>query len=192
MWAYALTAPRHFEKVEVPTLEESQLKEGQVLLRTLSGGICGSDLPAYLGHGGPRTQFQGTFAPNYPGYPMHEIVGEVLESRSPLFSPGSHVVGWATDADAIASSAITDGDGLAELRRPASGDDRDPHPDLGVRHLRGRSHRRRRGAIGRRARPRADRGALQPRTEVARRRQGHRGRPRRSVRRRRPTSGSTR
>ena len=113
MWAYQLTAPRHFERVEVTAPEEKDLKDGQVLLRSLAGAVCGSDLGAFMGHHVPRPQFQGTYAPNFPGFPMHETLGEVVASRSPLFTAGMRVVGWAANNDAISEYLITGDDVVA-------------------------------------------------------------------------------
>jgi L-iditol 2-dehydrogenase len=58
---------------------------------------------------------RGPFAPNYPGYPMHEIVGEVLASRDPQVPAGARVVGWASEGNAVAEYVITRGDMVVEL-----------------------------------------------------------------------------
>jgi L-iditol 2-dehydrogenase len=113
MWAYSLTLPRHFERVEVPTLDVQQLQPGQVLLRTLAGGICGSDLPGFAGELSPLTEDTGRYAADQPGFPMHEVVGEVVASRTPRLAEGSLVVGWATTRSAIAEYVVTEGDSLA-------------------------------------------------------------------------------
>src|SRR5579862_5048631 len=115
MWSYALTAPRHFERVEVPAPDESGLEEDQVLLRTLAGAVCGSDLAAYTGRGVTMPQFRGAYAPNFPGFPMHEVLGEVVASKSPLFAKGSRVVGWASEDNAVSEYVVTYGDRLAQV-----------------------------------------------------------------------------
>jgi L-iditol 2-dehydrogenase len=55
----------------------------------------------------------GWGATRAPGFPMHEIVGEVVASRHPDHVPGDVVVGWASMFDGIAELVVTDGDGLA-------------------------------------------------------------------------------
>ena len=58
--------------------------DGEILVRTTASSICGSDLHGvFLGAPGPDSP---------PGYPGHESVGEVLESRAPDFSPGDWVL----------------------------------------------------------------------------------------------------
>jgi L-iditol 2-dehydrogenase len=58
--------------------------EGELLVRTTFASLCGSDLHAVFlnvpGPGGP------------PGFPGHESVGEVVESRAKGFAPGDPVL----------------------------------------------------------------------------------------------------
>ena len=42
MWSYTLTEPCRFEQVTMSAPAESHLAEGEILLRVLVGGICGS------------------------------------------------------------------------------------------------------------------------------------------------------
>jgi threonine dehydrogenase-like Zn-dependent dehydrogenase len=58
-----------------------------VLVRLLAGGICGSDLPSFIGRRNTFVDFYGQ-----PGYPLHEVVGEVVGGELPA---GTRVVGWA-------------------------------------------------------------------------------------------------
>jgi len=58
--------------------------DGQVLVRTAYASICGSDLHVVFGNAPPR--------PAAAGYPGHESVGEVVESRCPGFAPGDRVL----------------------------------------------------------------------------------------------------
>jgi threonine dehydrogenase-like Zn-dependent dehydrogenase len=114
MWAKQLIGPSTFgsSTVEKPTARS--LTSGQVLLRVLVGGICGSDLPFFRGSQ-PLVALpnkQGRYAAELPGFPMHEVVGEVLESRHPELHEGARVVGWARGMNAIAEYAITDGDSV--------------------------------------------------------------------------------
>lgn len=84
MWAYAISAPGRFERVDV---ERPAAGEGRVLARFLAGGICGSDLPSFIGRRNTFVDFYGQ-----PGYPLHEVVGEVIGGALPA---GTRVVGWA-------------------------------------------------------------------------------------------------
>lgn len=101
MWAMRLVGPGRFETVDVPAPDPDTLRDGEVLLRTLAGGICGSDRPKLhrvnSGEVGPA------------GYPMHEVVGEVVASRHPLHQDGDTVVGWAVDSNAMAELVVTQG-----------------------------------------------------------------------------------
>jgi L-iditol 2-dehydrogenase len=58
--------------------------EGELLVRTAYASICGSDLHGVYGGAPPQ--------PGPPGYPGHESVGEVVESRHPGFAPGDQVL----------------------------------------------------------------------------------------------------
>lgn len=70
-----------FEEVAPP-----QPGEGELLVRTALASICGSDLHVVY-HGVLRTEF-----PQVPGYPGHEGLGEVVESRHPEFRAGDRVL----------------------------------------------------------------------------------------------------
>ena len=84
VWAYAISAPGRFERIEVPVPEAG---DGRVVARLLAGGICGSDLPSFIGRRNTFVDFYGQ-----PGYPLHEVVGEVTSGALPA---GTRVVGWA-------------------------------------------------------------------------------------------------
>lgn len=70
------------------------LKEGDLLVRTEMASICGSDLHVVY-HGTFRTTF-----PQIPGYPGHEGIGEVVESRHPDFQAGDQVLTCPNPFDA--------------------------------------------------------------------------------------------
>ena len=58
-------------QVSIKDVERPVRKEGEVLLKILYGGICGSDLGSY----------RGTFAyVDYPRIPGHEFSAEVIEA----------------------------------------------------------------------------------------------------------------
>jgi L-iditol 2-dehydrogenase len=67
------------ENVPVPLLAD-----GEVLIRTAYASICGSDLHHVFLTAPPQ--------PGAAGYPGHESVGEVVESRCPGFGPGDCVL----------------------------------------------------------------------------------------------------
>lgn len=113
MWAEALTAPAHFDHVEVPRLTDDEVPEGHLLLKGLAGGVCGSDLPYFRGGVFPHPKDQGGYIGHIPGFPMHEVVGEVVVSKSPQHQVGDRVVGWAISFDAISEYVLTAGDQVA-------------------------------------------------------------------------------
>lgn len=113
MWAQRLVGPGRFAEVVAPRPVAGDLDGGEVLLRVLAGGICGSDLPAFAGVPSPHMGDTATDGPGPVGFPMHEVVGEVLASRDPAIAVGERVVGWASRFDAIAEYVVSRGDGVA-------------------------------------------------------------------------------
>ncbi len=67
----------------MPDKSPESLAEGQVLLRFLAAGVCGSDMPAFRGTRGRIPGDNGAGAAEKDGFPIHEIVGEVIASRHP-------------------------------------------------------------------------------------------------------------
>jgi L-iditol 2-dehydrogenase len=88
MWAHTLIAPGQLEAVEVD--EPGEPRPGRVVARFEAGGICGSDLPSFLG---ARDLLVGA-SRGKPGYPLHEVVGEVVASAVDDLPVGARVVGW--------------------------------------------------------------------------------------------------
>ena len=89
MWAHRLIAPGRLEAVEVD--EPGEPRPGRVVVRFEAGGICGSDLPSFLG-----VRDEALHASHgKPGYPMHELVGVVEASAADDLPVGARVVGWA-------------------------------------------------------------------------------------------------
>ena len=113
MWSYRLVAPYTFERTSLPDKTSDDLADGQVLLRFLAAGICGSDVPAFCGVRGKIPGDRGTSAAEMDGFPIHEVVGEVIASRHPDHRAGDHVVGWASGFDGLMEQVVTDGSGLA-------------------------------------------------------------------------------
>ena len=113
MWSYRLVAPYTFERVDIPEKSPESLGDGQVLLRFRAAGVCGSDLPPFRGVRGKIEGDNGLSAAELPGFPIHEVVGEVIASRHPEHAPGDLVAGWASGFDGLAERVVADGDGLA-------------------------------------------------------------------------------
>ncbi len=112
MWSYQLSAPYLFERIDVPEPSPEALADGQVLVRFLAAGICGSDLPGFRGTQGRLPADTGTATAGIVGFPIHEIAGEVIASRHPEHNTGDHVVGWASGFDGLREQLITDGNGV--------------------------------------------------------------------------------
>ena len=75
MWGYRLVAPYTFARIDLA--EPAGLADGQVLIRFLAAGICGSDLPGFRGTLGKLPGDTGCCAAEMDGFPIHEIAGEV-------------------------------------------------------------------------------------------------------------------
>jgi L-iditol 2-dehydrogenase len=75
----SLVAPGRYEfREDVP---RPVLAEGEILVRSRVATLCGSDFPFFTGH--HRTAY-----PAAPGYPVHETMGEVVESKAAGFAVG--------------------------------------------------------------------------------------------------------
>ena len=114
MWSYRLIAPYTFERRELPDRSPEALAEGQVLLRFLAAGVCGSDLPGFRGTQGRLPGDTGASAAELDGFPIHEIAGEVIASNHPEHQNGDRVVGWASGFDGLMEFVVADGNGLAQ------------------------------------------------------------------------------
>lgn len=112
MWAYRLLAPYRFARIEVAAPTAESLADGQVLVRFLAAGICGSDLPGFRGTRGKLPGDTGASSCEMPGFPIHEIAGEVIASRHSEHRPGDRVVGWASGFDGLMALVVADGNGL--------------------------------------------------------------------------------
>jgi len=113
VWSYRIVAPYVFERTTIADKTPECLAEGQVLLRFLAAGVCGSDMPAFRGAKGRLPGDDGSSAAEKDGFPIHEVAGEVIASRHPEHRPGDRVVGWASGFDGLMESIVSDGDGLA-------------------------------------------------------------------------------
>jgi L-iditol 2-dehydrogenase len=111
VWAQQLIGPGTLRPVEVPAPAAGDLRPGEVIVALEHGGICGSDLPFFRA-GGRMVAESGRPVGAPPGFPLHEIVGRVRESREAGMSVGDRVVGWASASNALAELVVTAGSGL--------------------------------------------------------------------------------
>lgn len=112
MWSYRIVAPYLFERTSIADKTPENLAEGQVLLKFLAAGVCGSDMPAFRGARGRLPGDDGRSAAEKDGFPIHEIAGEVIASRHREHRRGDRVVGWASGFDGLMERVVSDGDGL--------------------------------------------------------------------------------
>jgi L-iditol 2-dehydrogenase len=112
MWAQSLIAPRTFASTEATAPTAADLKPGEVLLRVIAGGVCGSDLPEFKGLKGPTANGADPWGGTVPGSPLHEVVGEVIASADGSLEVGQRAVGWATGFNAIAEVVISRAESL--------------------------------------------------------------------------------
>lgn len=112
MWAQQLVRPGTFTQVDVNAPDSTSLKPGETLLRVEAGAICGSDLPYFAGDLCVHIDDTSAQAANIPGFPLHEVVGEVVASDDPALPVGCRAVGWATRFTALADFSVTDSDSL--------------------------------------------------------------------------------
>jgi threonine dehydrogenase-like Zn-dependent dehydrogenase len=101
MWAWQQPAPGRIERIEHAS--PRQPAPGEVVVRYLVGGICGSDIPSFLGVTNVEFPHTGDV-----GAPLHEIVGEVVASASERLAVGDRVVGTAWPAGLAEYSVLSD------------------------------------------------------------------------------------
>ncbi|MCB0929749.1 MAG: zinc-binding dehydrogenase [Mycolicibacterium insubricum] len=123
MWCHRVAAPYTFEKIELSEPDPAALAPGQVLLKFAAAAICGSDMPGFRGTQGKLPADTGPCAADIDGFPIHEIVGEVIASAHPEHEIGTLVVGWASAFDGLKDQVVSDGEGLARY-----------HPELAPSH----------------------------------------------------------
>jgi len=109
MWAHRLIAPGQFETVEVD--EPGEPGPGRVVARFEAGGICGSDLPSFLG---VRDLLVGR-SHGKAGFPLHELVGVVEASAAEDLPVGTRVVGWAEGHLGLVERFVAQADGVCAL-----------------------------------------------------------------------------
>ncbi len=111
-WAYRVSAPYVFEVVQEPVPQA--LASGELLVELTAGAVCGSDLPVARGAVTPAG------GPGQAGRPLHEVVGRVVATSHPDFSPGMRVVGWAAKEDALRQYFVTTGARVDPVRMDVS------------------------------------------------------------------------
>lgn len=112
MRAMELVQPAEFRMVELQAPTERDVSDGEVLIRVLAGGVCGSDLPNFKGRLSLWFGDDAEGVTTLPGYPLHEVAGEVVVSRHSELKSGDMVVGWATRFNGIAEYIVTHGDSV--------------------------------------------------------------------------------
>lgn len=115
MWSMQLKAAQYLVMGTAPTPDPAQLSAGTTLVRFAAGGICGSDLPYYRGD---PNALAVDGAPT-PGFPLHELAGDVVATTDPTLQPGMAVVGWATSQNGLSEYVVTTNDSLWPYDRDA-------------------------------------------------------------------------
>ena len=108
MWAYRLQQPKVVERIVLPE-GRAPLARGDVRVRLTAAGLCGSDMPRFLGTHGPGVD--GT----YGLAPVHEVVGEVVEATTAQFASGQRVVGALGRDGGLAEYVVADGSRLVAV-----------------------------------------------------------------------------
>lgn len=96
MKALQLVSPRIFKTVQVPVPSLSDGTPDRLLIRTSWVSMCGSDIPFFTGSKRSKNY------PLLPGAPIHECIGEVVESTSGQFAPGDRVIAIPEGNQALA------------------------------------------------------------------------------------------
>ncbi len=106
MTTLQLTKPRHFEiqKRSIP-----QIDSGQALVSFKYGLICGSDYPKYAG------EWADYSPPLLPGMPIHECVGQVVESKIPNLLQDTWVLAMPEEDCGLADFFVSSIDKIVPL-----------------------------------------------------------------------------
>ncbi|MEZ6071823.1 MAG: zinc-binding dehydrogenase [Pirellulales bacterium] len=102
MKAAQIVAPRQLEWIEAPQPSLDDFDGEPVLVHLEAGVLCASDFPRFLG-GAFNVQF-----PRPLGDSLHEIIGQVVESRSPRFHPGDSVLAIPPDQRGLSEYFLAD------------------------------------------------------------------------------------
>lgn len=107
MWSMRLVRPGLFEKVTVPVPELADLQPGTSLVKIRRAGICGSDTALFRGRVSSVPIPEGRLAADFPGFPLHEIVCDVVGGDDPALPAGTRAVGWAQPMTGLAEYTVT-------------------------------------------------------------------------------------
>lgn len=107
MQALQLVQPRRFRMCEVPVPELSG--SHCVLIRQRYALVCGSDVPHFSG------SYRSARYPFPVGKPIHECIGEVVESSSAHLSPGDQVLAIPRDYRGLAEYFVASADQTIHL-----------------------------------------------------------------------------
>jgi threonine dehydrogenase-like Zn-dependent dehydrogenase len=92
MMAGQIVGERRLEMIEIPIPD---IGEGEFLVKLQVGSICGSDLPYFL-FDTSHPALAGASAPLPPTLSLHELLGVVVQSRSPQFKEADRVLALPT------------------------------------------------------------------------------------------------
>ncbi len=98
--------------LEPLTEEMSAQSSSRALIRFVAGGICGTDI-------GMLNTAEGA-AP--AGWPLHEVVGEILDPGTSGYTSGQLVVGWAADYAGMRSRLLCEPEQIAAIPESLAGD----------------------------------------------------------------------
>src|SRR5512136_599646 len=86
MQALQVVEPRNFKLVQAPIPNLEDDGSNRILVKTEWVSLCGSDIPFFTGNK------RYTSYPLAVGAPIHESVGQVIQSHSESFQPGDRLV----------------------------------------------------------------------------------------------------
>ena len=96
MKALQVVMPRSIVRIEAPIPHLKPESPERILICTHWVSMCGSDIPFFTG----SKRF--THYPLAPGAPIHECIGQVIESTSDLFAPGDWAIAIPDGNQALA------------------------------------------------------------------------------------------
>ena len=109
MKALQLVKPRSFVTVQLPIPNLRLDSSDRILVRTRWVSLCGSDIPFFSG------SKRSKHYPLAPGAPVHECVGQVVESTSALIEPGDSVIAMPEGNQALAEFFVSKGSKAVRL-----------------------------------------------------------------------------
>jgi len=97
-----IVSPGKLEFVDTPLPDLDKIEGHPILVRLHSGVLCASDFPRFIG---------GAFNIDFPrplGDSLHELIGEVVESRSDRFKPGDWTLAVPPDQRGLSDHFVAD------------------------------------------------------------------------------------